>query len=233
MSRSAPSSPVLGVRDHETLCVLRSRFAGDGVLGGEDVILVLALMLKLCIGRSASSSSLMSGDGSSSGIVDVNDTLEMLLGLKRVCLLCFIGDDSGRLCDLFQGCEGILILLPVRGPDDGGGGRTRFIDRIRFSSRPPDCGRSSENIGAVNGDELSPLLECSRLEVVEAASDVVSLLEAGLFLLSVSSTLGSIASKLMFSQPFCILTFARASRSCKALVICGVVSQGIIQLRLQ
>jgi hypothetical protein len=54
----------------------------------------------------------------------------------------------------------------------------------------------------VRGDETSPLLECSRLEVVDAVSEMVSLLEAGLFLCNLSSTCASMTSKLMFSQPF-------------------------------
>lgn len=72
------------------------------------------------------------------------------------------------------------------------------------------------------GDEARPLLECSRLEVVEAVSEMVSLLlEAGLFLLRRSLTCGSMASRLKFSHPFCILTLASASRSCSVRVICG------------
>jgi hypothetical protein len=56
--------------------------------------------------------------------------------------------------------------------------------------------------------------DCSRLEVVEAESDMVSLLDAGLFLLfKRSSTCGSMASKLRFCHPFWILIFARARRS--------------------
>lgn len=43
-------------------------------------------------------------------------------------------------------------------------------------------------MGSVIGEEARPLLECSRLEVVEAVSEIVSLLlDAGLFLLSCSS----------------------------------------------
>lgn len=72
---------------------------------------------------------------------------------------------------------------------------------------------SSENIGAVSGEEAKPILEWLRLDVVEAVSDIVSLLEAGLFLLIRSSTCGSMASRLMFSQPFWILTLASARRS--------------------
>ena len=52
------------------------------------------------------------------------------------------------------------------------------------------------------GDEARPLLECSRLEVVEAVSEMVSLLEAGLFLLIRSSIRGSMASRLKFCHPF-------------------------------
>lgn len=47
---------------------------------------------------------------------------------------------------------------------------------------------SSEKTGAVRGEEPNPLLECSRLDVVEAVSDIVSLLDAGRFLLIRSST---------------------------------------------
>lgn len=50
-------------------------------------------------------------------------------------------------------------------------------------------------------------------------SEIVSLLEAGRFLRNCSSTCGSMASRLMFSQPFWILTLASASLSWRALVI--------------
>jgi hypothetical protein len=57
-------------------------------------------------------------------------------------------------------------------------------------------------MGSVSGEDAKPALEWNRLEVVEAESDMVSLLEAGLFLLSRSSTCGSMMSKLRFCQPF-------------------------------
>lgn len=69
------------------------------------------------------------------------------------------------------------------------------------------------------GDEARPWLECSRLEVVEAVSEAVSMLDAGRFLLIRSSTRGSMASRLRFCQPFCILTLASARRSCSVRVI--------------
>lgn len=75
-------------------------------------------------------------------------------------------------------------------------------------------------MGSVMGEEARPLLECWRLEVVEAVSEMVSLLEAGLFLRRRSWTCGSMASMLRFSHPFCILTLASARRSCNARVIC-------------
>jgi len=59
---------------------------------------------------------------------------------------------------------------------------------------------SSENIGAVRGDEAR--LECMMLEVVEAVSETVSLLDAGLFLIRPLSSCGSMASRLIFSHPF-------------------------------
>jgi len=68
-------------------------------------------------------------------------------------------------------------------------------------------------MGAVSGEEGRALLEYTLLDVVDAVSEMVSLLEAGLFLRKRSSTCGSIASRLMFSQPFWILTLARARRS--------------------
>lgn len=46
--------------------MLRRRCCGGGVRGGEDVMRVEALMLKLVMGRSVSSSSLDCGDGGSS-----------------------------------------------------------------------------------------------------------------------------------------------------------------------
>lgn len=45
------------------------------------------------------------------------------------------------------------------------------------------------------------------------------------FRLNPSSILGSIASSVRFSQPFCVLTFASASRCCSSRAIC-VESQG-------
>ena len=69
--------------------------------GGDDVIrVVLPFTLKLWTGRSASSSSLNSGEGGSSGTVSVSemkDSVETLLEEKRACLAWLIGDDSGRL----------------------------------------------------------------------------------------------------------------------------------------
>jgi len=91
------------------------------------------------------------------------------------------------------------------------------MDRRRLTL-PPER-RSSENIGPVRGEEPKPLLECRRLDVVDAVSDMVSTLLAGLFFLIRSSTCGSIASRLMFSQPFLILTLASARRSWRARVI--------------
>ena len=101
MSRSAPSSPVLGVRDQETFCTLRILRSGDGVRGGDEVMRVLVFFNpKLCTGRSASSSSLSSGDGGSSAMVDPSETKDMverLFELNLACLTCLMGDDSGRL----------------------------------------------------------------------------------------------------------------------------------------
>lgn len=78
------------MRDQDTLCAFRMRRSGGGVRGGDDVIRVeLPLTLKLWTGRSASSSSLNSGDGGSSGTVSVsemNDNVETLLEGKRACL---------------------------------------------------------------------------------------------------------------------------------------------------
>ena len=61
---------------------------------------VEVLMLKLCTGRSASSSSLNSGDGGSSGIVEPSEMKESCVRLvegKRACFVWLIGEDSGRL----------------------------------------------------------------------------------------------------------------------------------------
>jgi hypothetical protein len=69
------------------------------------------------------------------------------------------------------------------------------------------------------GDELKPLLECSLLETVEAVSEIVSLLDAGLFFRIRSSTCASMRSRLISCQPFWIFTLASARRSWRALVI--------------
>lgn len=55
-------------------------------------------------------------------------------------------------------------------------------------------------MGAVRGDDAR--LDCSLLDVVDAVSDMVSLLDAGRFLLMRCSSCGSMASRLIFSQPF-------------------------------
>lgn len=62
-----------------------------------------------------------------------------------------------------------------------------MADRIRLILRI-ECCTSSEYMGAVSGDESRPLLECSRVEVVEAVSEMVSLLEVGLLRRRRSST---------------------------------------------
>lgn len=100
MSRSTPSSPVLGVRDQETLCALRMRRSGGGVCGGDEVMRVEALMLKEWTGMSASSSSLWAGDGGLSGTVEpseMKERCETLFDGKRACLAWLMGEDSGRL----------------------------------------------------------------------------------------------------------------------------------------
>jgi hypothetical protein len=77
--------------------IFLKRLSGGGVRGGEDAMREV-LRLKLVTGRSASSSSLNSGDGGSSTMVepsDINDKCEMLLDAKRACLVCLMGDDSG------------------------------------------------------------------------------------------------------------------------------------------
>ena len=86
---------------------------------------VEVLAWKLWTGRSVSSSSLNSGDGGSSGTVepsDMNDKAVMLCEGKRACLLCVIGDDSGRPRLFFhETCRfvGTLLRLPVSVPVDG------------------------------------------------------------------------------------------------------------------
>jgi hypothetical protein len=191
------------------------------VRGGDDVIRELELRRKLCTGRSASSSSLNSGDGGSSGTVLASETNERLCVLFEgncACLVRLIGDDSGKSWFLFQVCwfrAENLFLRPVAAPDEAN--VFMFIDRRRLTL-PPERS-SSENIGPVSGEELKPLLECKRLDVVDAVSEIVSTLLAVLFFFMRSSTWGSMASRLMFSQPFCLLTLASARRSCKARVI--------------
>lgn len=88
MRRSAPSSSAFGVRDQDTWLMLLIRRCGGGVRGGEDVMRVEALMLKLVMGRSVSSSSLNSGDGGSSAMVDPSE-------MKDSCDICdmFVVED--------------------------------------------------------------------------------------------------------------------------------------------
>lgn len=87
---------------------------------------VEALMLKLWTGRSASSSSLNSGDGGSSGIVEPSEMKESCVRLlegKRACLAWLIGDDSGRLCSFFHEvwrADMVLFFRPCPAPEDSG-----------------------------------------------------------------------------------------------------------------
>jgi len=191
------------------------------VRGGDDVILELELRRKLCTGRSASSSSLNSGDGGSSGTVVASETKERLCVLSEgncACLMRLIGDDSGRSWFLFQVCwlrAENRFLRPVAAPDEAY--LFMLVERRRLTL-PPER-NSSENIGPVSGEELKPLLECKRLDVIDAVSEIVSILLAVLFFFMRSSTWGSMASRLMFSHPFCLFTLASARRSCKARVI--------------
>ena len=106
------ASPSFGVRDQATLCAFLIRRSGGGVCGGEEVMRVEELRLKLWRGRSASSSSLISGDGGSSAIVEpseMKDSEVMLCEGKRACLVWLMGDDSGRPRLFFQD-----TFLPVR-----------------------------------------------------------------------------------------------------------------------
>lgn len=225
MSKSAPSSSTFGVFDQDTFSNWLNLFMprlGGGVRGGEDAMRAEALTLKLLMGRSASSSSLNSGEGGSSAIVDVSemrDRCEMLLEGKRACFCDLIGEDSGRPSLFFHvACRAAapLVRRPVAAPDTGSWCVSTF--RILLCRRlPPDRGKSSEKSGSVIGEEARPF---RRLEVVEAESEMVSLLlDAGLFLLIRSSIRGSMASRLRSCHPFCILTLASARRSCNVRVI--------------
>lgn len=158
--------------------------------GGDEAIRECGLKRKLCTGRSASSSSLNSGDGGSSGTVVVSEMKErlwMLFEAKCACLVCLMGDDSGRSLSFFHVCwfrAENLFLRPVAAPEEAN--LFMFMDRRRLTL-PPER-RSSENMGPVSGEEPKPLLECRRLEVVDAVSDMVSTLLAGLFFFIRSST---------------------------------------------
>ena len=89
------------------------RRSGGGVCGGDDVMRVLALRLKLWTGRSASSSSLNSGDGGSSGMVEppseMKESWVRLLEGKRACLVWLMGEDSGKLwVDFHEYCRALF-----------------------------------------------------------------------------------------------------------------------------
>ena len=151
--------------------------------GGDDVILDMELRRKLWTGRSASSSSLNSGEGGSSGTVvvsEMNDRLCVLFEGNCACLVCLIGEDSGKSWFFFHVCwfrAENLGLRPVAAPDEAY--LFMSIDRRRLTL-PPER-KSSENMGAVSGDEPNPLLERTRLDVVDAVSEIVSTLLAVLF----------------------------------------------------
>jgi hypothetical protein len=95
------------------------------VCGGEEVIRVEELRVKLVTGMSASSSSLNSGDGGSSGIVEPSEMKESCVRLfegKRACLVWWIGEDSGSPCPLFHDrcrADDTLFLRFVAAPADG------------------------------------------------------------------------------------------------------------------
>ena len=109
--------------------------------GGDDVIRELELRRKLCTGRSASSSSLNSGDGGSSGTVlasETNARLCVLLEGNCACLVRLIGDDSGKSWFLFQVCwlrAENRFLRPVAAPDEAY--VFMFIDRRRLTLPQP------------------------------------------------------------------------------------------------
>lgn len=66
---------------------------------------VLEFKVKLWTGKSASSSSLNSGEGGSSAMVEPSEIKESCVKLlegKRACLVCVMGEDSGRPCCCFQ-----------------------------------------------------------------------------------------------------------------------------------
>jgi len=85
---------------------------------------VEVLMLKLVRGRSASSSSLWTGDGGLSGTVEpseMKERCETLFEGKRACLAWFMGEDSGRLYDFFHEaclCAATLSRRVVAAPDE-------------------------------------------------------------------------------------------------------------------
>lgn len=138
-----------------------------------------------------------------------------------------MGDDSGRLCWLFHdACRdetlGLLNvrIAPLDAPLCTSNGRIRLLPCILLGGGIS----SSEKRGAVSGEEAR--LDCTLLDVVDAVSEIVSLDDAGRFLLMRCSSCGSMVSMLMFSQPFWILTLASASRSWRARVICEEMTEG-------
>lgn len=96
---------------------------------------VEALMLKLWIGKSASSSSLCTGDGGLSGTVDpseMKERVETVLEANRACFVCAMGDDSGRLFCFFHACRVVMrgrrpVVVPEEGNRAMSKGRTRFL----------------------------------------------------------------------------------------------------------
>lgn len=110
MSRSAPSSSFLGVRDHEIFVLLWSIPVGFGVRGGLSLI-IAGWRVKDEMGRSVSSSSDSVGE---SGVEsEANEVCDMAG--------CGAGDDCGRLYDFFQDCMAVWLrdLRPVRELDAG------------------------------------------------------------------------------------------------------------------
>lgn len=90
---------------------------------------VEVLRLKEATGRSASSSSLCTGDGGLSGMVEVSEMKERWemgwVGLwgaaaKRACLAWSMGEDSGRLWVFFHEAwrDETRVRRPVAAPDE-------------------------------------------------------------------------------------------------------------------
>jgi hypothetical protein len=228
IKRSAASSELREVAFANGLDLRRADLAtsGDGVRGmwgGEDWIW-RGIPWKEAKGRSESSSSEAERSTGSSAIV-VSVINEDIIGRFGWGTNRRTGEDSGSWWFLFHEvvCDDTALLArPWLAPFVKGCGALYFdferLELLLLPDKEPDS--SSEKRGAVKGEEFILFRRYVGADTVDDVSDKASLCELeGRFRLSSCSIRGSRDSNGRFPQPFWTLTFAKANRFWRALVI--------------